>query len=276
MSRPRIGLRIEAGRDRDGRPEGFDALEFSSGQVVALVGPTGSGKTRLLADIERLSRGDSPTGRRVSLTGTAATPGGDRDRSAPPSVGPAHPPPPPPRWAVARISQTMQFFLDLTVREFVEMHAQARADSGAVDVEEVRRWTNSLAGEPVTLDQPLASLSGGQARALMVADLVLVSRSPILLIDEIENAGIDRHAALRFLIRKERLVFVATHDPLIALRSHARLVLAGGGVREVLPTTPGERDLARRLAARDREVARLREAIRIGKVLGGSSTRKSS
>lgn len=275
MSRSRIGLRIEAGRDRDGRPEGFDAIEFSSGQVVALVGPTGSGKTRLLADIERLSLGDSPTGRRVSLTGAAATPGKDRDRVAPPT--PDHRVAPPTRhWAVARISQTMQFFLDLTVREFIEMHAQARADKGAVAIEEVYRWTNALAGEPVTPDQPLAALSGGQARALMVADLVLVSRSPILLIDEIENAGIDRHAALRFLIRKERLVFVATHDPLIALRSHARLVLAGGGVRQVLATTPGERVLARRLAARDREVARLREAIRIGKVLGGSSRKESA
>lgn len=257
MSRPRTGLRIEAGRDRDGRPEGFGVLEFQAGQVIALVGPTGSGKTRFLADIERLSQGDSPTGRRVSLTGGERTPGGDRR-------------------AVARISQTMQFFLDLTVREFIELHAQARPDGEAVAIEEVCRWTNALAGEPVTPDQPLAALSGGQARALMVADLVLVSRSRILLIDEIENAGIDRHAALRFLIRKERLVFVATHDPLIALRSHARLVLAVGGVRQVLATTPGERALARRLAARDREVARLREAIRIGKVLGGSSREEST
>lgn len=257
MSRSGIGLRIEAGRDRDGRPEGFDVLEFRAGQVVALVGPTGSGKTRLLADIERLSQGDSPTGRRVSLTGTAGRTGRGRH-------------------AVARISQTMQFFLDLTVREFVEMHAQARADGGPVAIEEVCRWTNALAGEPVSPDQPLAALSGGQARALMVADLVLVSRSPILLIDEIENAGIDRHAALRFLIRKERLVFVATHDPLIALRSHARLVLGGGGVRKVLATTPGERALARRLAARDREVARLREAIRSGRTLGAPATRGAS
>lgn len=243
MSRTRIGLRIEAGRDREGRPEGFDTLEFQAGQVVAIVGPTGSGKTRLLADIERLSDGDTPTGRRVFLTGWL----GARHR------------------AVARISQGMQFFLDLTVREFIEMHARARSDTVALD--EVLWWTNSLAGEPVERDQPLASLSGGQARALMVADLVLVSRSPILLIDEIENAGIDRHAALRFLIRKERMVFVATHDPLIALRSHARLVLAGGGVRRVLSTSPEERRLARRLATQDRQVARLREAIRSGAIL---------
>ncbi len=248
MSRPRWVLEIEAGHDREGRPERFSTLRFSPGQVVALVGPTGSGKTRLLADIERLSRGDSPTGRRVSLVGLGG-------------AGDSH------RRPVARISQTMQFFLDLSVREFIEMHAQACPDRGPVDIEEVQRWTNALAGEPVTLDQPLASLSGGQARALMVADLVLVSRSPVLLIDEIENAGIDRHAALRFLIRKERLVFVATHDPLIALRSHMRLVLAGGGVRQVLMTTPHERDLARVLARRDREIARLRMAIRSGGVL---------
>ena len=32
----------------------------------------------------------------------------------------------------------------------------------------------------------------GQTRALMIADTALVSASPIVLIDEIENAGIDR------------------------------------------------------------------------------------
>lgn len=253
MNKLAFTLRIEAGRDRTGRPEAFDTLEFRPGQVVALVGPTGSGKTRLLADIERLSRGDSPTGRRVSLTDKDAGTGWNR-------------------WAVARISQTMQFFLDLTVREFIEMHSQARSDGEPADLSEVLHWTNALAGEPVALDQPLATLSGGQARALMVADLVLVSRSPILLIDEIENAGIDRHAALRFLIRKERLVFVATHDPLIALRSHVRLVLSQGGVCGVLYTSPAERELSRRLAYWDRTVAKLRHAIRSGAVL----TRKRS
>lgn len=244
MSKAQVVLKIHAGRDRAGNREGFDTLDFLLGQVVALVGPTGSGKTRFLADVERLSPGDSPTGRRVVLVGL------DSDGAV----------------ATSRISQTMQFFLDLTVAEFIQMHAEARCV--VIDPEEVCRWTNLLAGEPVSLDQPLASLSGGQARALMVADVVLVSRAPIVLIDEIENAGIDRHAALKFLIKKDKLVFVATHDPLIALRCDLRLVMARGGVQKVVHTTPQEKRIAQRLAAQDRRLLKLRNAIRLGHVIG--------
>jgi len=35
----------------------------------------------------------------------------------------------------------------------------------------------------------LLNLSGGQSRALMVSDVANISISPIILIDEIENAG---------------------------------------------------------------------------------------
>jgi len=134
-------------------------------------------------------------------------------------------------------------------------------------VSSVIGWANRLAGEPIDPDQPLAALSGGQARALMVADMVLVSDSPVLLIDEIENAGIDRYAALSFLLSKDRLVFVATHDPLIALRSGHRLVLGEGAIRQVLETTPGERKRAQQLARTERRVAAMRDQLRSGEVL---------
>ena len=242
-----VTLRIDPGRAKDGSPESFEPLEFRSGEVVALVGPTGSGKTRLLADVERLTTGDSPTARRVTLTG------------APEGVVESG-------FAVARITQSMQFFLDLTAGEFVDLHARARGREGGVGVE-VIQWANRLAGEPFDAAQPLASLSGGQTRALMVADVVLVSDAPVLLIDEIENAGIDRHAALDFLIRKGRLVFVATHDPLIALRARCRLVLAGGAIRQVRPTSAAERRLVVSLSTMDRKLSALRDRLRRGEGL---------
>ncbi len=63
---------------------------------------------------------------------------------------------------------------------------------------------NKLAGESFELDTPITSLSGGQSRALMIADTAILSESPIVLIDEIENAGIDRKKALKLLVKEEK------------------------------------------------------------------------
>ena len=51
----------------------------------------------------------------------------------------------------------------------------------------------------------------------MIADTAVLSASPVVLIDEIENAGIDRQQALDILIREEKIVLMATHDPILAL-----------------------------------------------------------
>ena len=61
---------------------------------------------------------------------------------------------------------------------------------------------NDLAGERFSADVSLTQLSGGQTRALMIADIALLSASPIVLIDEIENAGIDRKRSLDLLDRE--------------------------------------------------------------------------
>ncbi len=240
-----VRMVIESGRDKNGRPESFDTLSFTSGQVVAIVGPTGSGKTRLLSDLERLSPGDSPTGRKIRLTGV------------PDAVVDSG-------FAVGRISQTMQFFLDLSVNDFVVMHLDARGDGRKIQPDAVVAAANSLTGEPMSAGQPLAALSGGQARALMVADLVMVVDAPVLLIDEIENAGIDRHAAMDFLVKRNRLVFMATHDPLVALRAGTRIVLSEGGIRRVLTTSNTEVEVLGALEVADRRTSAMRELLRRG------------
>ena len=55
-------LTLTAGRDKSGRPEKTD-IHFRPGRITALLGPTGSGKSRFLGDIESLAAGDTPTGR---------------------------------------------------------------------------------------------------------------------------------------------------------------------------------------------------------------------
>ena len=82
--------------------------------------------------------------------------------------------------------------------------------------------------------------SGGQSRALMIADIALLCDSPIVLIDEIENAGIDKERALGLLQRHDKLVLVVTHDPHTALMSRRRIVMGGGAVAAVVERSPQE------------------------------------
>ncbi len=244
-----LELSIRGGTCKDGEPEPVPHVALRAGEVVALVGPTGSGKTRLLADVERLAIGDSPTGRHVTLTGQPK-PRTDVAR------------------LVARISQSMGFYLDATAEELLVMHAEYR---GHADPSERARaaldWANRISGEGFAGDAPLAALSGGQARALMVADTVIVSACPVVLIDEIENAGIDRTLALRFLLEHQSIAILATHDPLIALQAPRRIVMAGGGMTHSITRTPAELELLEKLSEQQHEREVLQQKLRSGLTL---------
>lgn len=246
---PEPVLVIEAGRDRDGAAEGFGAISLRAGDLVAVVGPTGCGKSRLLADIEWLSEGDSPSGRRVRLDGFEDDP--DLDS------GTHH--------RVAQLSQSMQFTLDLSVGAFLALHAKARerTDSDTVVAATIAAAC-TLCGESFTEATHLAALSGGQSRALMIADTALIAVAPVVLVDEVENAGVDRRKALDLLVAGDKIVLMATHDPLLALLAPRRLVLARGGVRQVRTRTAAEEHLLAELEARDALQMRLRERLRQG------------
>nr|MDA3843052.1 hypothetical protein [Candidatus Kapabacteria bacterium] len=47
-------IRIVSGKDKTGGVESVKELVIKQGEVVAFVGPTGSGKSRLLSDVESL------------------------------------------------------------------------------------------------------------------------------------------------------------------------------------------------------------------------------
>jgi ABC-type lipoprotein export system ATPase subunit len=241
-------ITLHGGRDKDGKPENFE-INLIPGQISAIVGPTGSGKSRLLADIEWMASGDTPTGRRILINGVAPDP---RLRFSLEHK------------VVAQLSQNMNFVLDATVEEFIIMHAESRMVNNSSIVEEVMAQANELAGEPFTAGTAVTALSGGQSRALMIADTAILSASPVVLIDEIENAGIDRKLALGLLVRKEKIILVATHDPILALMCCQRLVIKNGAVASIVKTSPLEQDNLARLERLDFVVQSLRQSIRAG------------
>jgi len=242
-------LTLLGGHDKQGASEALE-LVFHAGEVVCIVGPTGSGKSRLLADIECLAQGDTPTGRRVLVNG--AEPSMERRYA-------------PDRKLVAQLSQNMNFVVDLSVRELIEMHARCRMVANPEGMAlTVIACANALTGEKFAADSAVTQLSGGQTRALMIADAALLSASPVVLIDEIENAGVDRKRALDLLVGGAKIVLISTHDPLLALRGARRLVIRNGGIAEVLETSAAERRNLEHIERLDNALMGIREQLRAG------------
>lgn len=246
-------LTILPGTNKSGDREGFDKLNFEPKTITSIVGPTGSGKSRLLADIEWVAQGDTPTKRKILIN----------DQQ------------PDNAWRfsgnkklVAQLSQNMNFVMDLTVKEFLELHAKSRMVSDADDlINRIISSANQLAGEKFSPDTAITALSGGQSRALMIADTALLSQSPVVLIDEIENAGIDRKKALEILTGEDKIVLMATHDPLLALMADQRIVIQNGGIHRIIKTSAEERALMAELEQADIKHQKMRSALRRGDVL---------
>ncbi len=242
-------ITIIGGFDKNGTPE--EALiTIPTGTVVCIVGPTGSGKSRLLADIEWIAQQDTPTKRTILVNGQK--PHLQQRFSVEHKL-------------VAQLSQNMNFVMDLTVEEFVGMHAESRmVDNGKEITRYIIAKANELAGEKFPADIPVTALSGGQSRALMIADAAFLSVCPIVLIDELENAGIDRRQALRLLVDKQKIVLMATHDPILALMGDMRLVIKNGGISQVIYTSEQERRILTILEKTDRQLSAIRDALRNG------------
>jgi ABC-type lipoprotein export system ATPase subunit len=241
-------LTILGGHDKAGNPEELD-ITLIPGDILCIVGPTGAGKSRFLGDIECLAQGDTPTGRRILIDQPGAT---GRFTGK----------------LVAQLSQNMNFIMDLTVREFILMHAESRnLDAEEALVTRIVFAANQLTGEALSPETPLTQLSGGQSRSLMIADTALLSPAPVVLIDELENAGVDRQKALEILVGADKIVLVSTHDPVMALLGQRRLCIRGGAVRHIITTTPQERQNALLMAAINERFLALRELLRNGETL---------
>lgn len=244
-------ITILGGHDKQGNEEPVEKVVVKKGEIFGVVGPTGSGKSSLIADIEQLAQKDTFSGRKILVDGKE--PSYD-DRTNPRKK------------MVAQLSQNMNFLADMSVGDFLNLHAKCRGASNKC-VNAVVDLANTLTGEPIKNEHELTILSGGQSRALMVADVAIISNSPIVLIDEIENAGIRKHDALKALAGHGKIVMVVTHDPVLALMADKRIVMKNGGMQNVVNTSEKEKRMSIKLNKIDELMLNLRDRVRNGEVL---------
>lgn len=251
-------ITILPGTTKSGEPEAFEAITICPGDTISIVGPTGSGKTAFINDIEVFAQGDTITGRKVLVNG-----------GEPPELfirDPAYKP-------IAMITQNTKCLADLTVDEFLGMHILARRSDEENLSERTIELANRFTGESIHGTSRMSSLSGGQTRSLMIADAVMISNAPILLLDEIENAGIFKEEVIRCLRKLNKAVLFVTHDPYVSLLSDRRIVMGNGEIRMVV--TPGdmEKDTLIEITKLDEMLSVIRERIRVGEIIsdGGRS-----
>ncbi len=243
-------ITILGGNGKDSCEEMVKKVDLTMGNIISIVGPTGCGKTTLINDIELFANHNTPSNRQVLINDEPIP----DDFTFDPSKHP-----------IAMISQHTNFLSDLPVGEFLTIHATVR---GAADidkvVEETVQFANQLTGEAINKETAMTELSGGQTRSLLIADAVIIGNSPIILLDEIENAGINKTKALELLKYYEKIFVFVTHDPTIALLSDMRIIMKNGAMQKLVTSNPEEKNVAGELMKIDNIILHFRGLIRTG------------
>lgn len=181
------------------------SLSVSAGQIYALVGPDGAGKTTALRTMVGLLKPDKTGGGQVRVLGEDPVDSSPRVRSA-----------------LGYMPQRFALYGDLTIDEnlafFGEMHGLDRAT-----FRERRERLLALTRLAPFGDRRADALSGGMYKKLALA-CALLPRPSILILDEPTN-GVDP------VSRRElwRLLFELTRDGLAVLISTAYLDEAARG-----------------------------------------------
>lgn len=231
-------ITILPGYNKDHQRETFESIQLIAGHIYGVVGPTGSGKTQLLDDIERLNPGDGVSKRKIFS---------DKQPS------------------IHHLSQKMHYMVDMAVKEFILLYGESIGEV-SLDNYSLRiiDKANTLCGEAIKPTDQLTRLSGGQSRALMIATVAMNKDSDIVLLDEIENAGINRLQVLETLRTSNKIVIMITHDPLLALQADYRLILKNGGIQNIIPRNCYEESLSRQLYVIDEYISQIRSSLREG------------
>jgi len=243
---------ICGGHGRNGSKEAVDKIELKMGNVLSIVGLTGSGKTALINDIALFANRNTPSGRTVLINDQIPT-----EEMQNPAMNP-----------IALITQHTNFLSDLPVKKFLETHISVRQHGNPeLALKQTLDFANQLTGEPILLQNAMTELSGGQSRALLIADAVIVCSSPIILLDEIENAGIYRTRALELLKQYKKIFVFVTHDPVIALLSDFRIIMQNGAMQKLIVTCEEEKEAVKEIKKLDDLLVRLRNKMRAGELL---------
>lgn len=245
-------ITILPGKNRNGDVENFSSISIRPGDTISIVGPTGSGKSALINDIEVFASGDTVTGRTILVNKRQAPEDFVRDPAKKP---------------VALITQNTKCLADMTVEDFLAMHVRSRKIYDDKIVELTIALANQFTGEKIRPEVRMTTLSGGQTRSLMVADAIMVSDAPIILLDEVENAGIFKEKVIECLRMHHKALIFVTHDPVVSLLSAKRIVMKNGAVEKVLEPGDEEKDALEEIIRMDQTFYRMRELIRAGEII---------
>jgi len=245
-------ITILPGSDKSGNPENFSHISLTAGETVSIVGPTGSGKTAFITDIELLAQQDTSTGRRILVNGEVP----HEEVRYNPALKP-----------IAMITQNTKCFADLSTKEFLGIHARARGITETQVIMDTIELANKFTGEKIDKDTKVTVLSGGQTRSLLIADAILIGAAPIILLDEIENAGIFKQEVIKIIQNTGKIIVFVTHDPVIALSTQKRIIIENGAAKKILNQNELELWAAHSLLELDRKVGTIREQLRAGNVI---------
>lgn len=195
-------------------------LEIRRGESVAIIGPSGTGKSTLLSLLAGL---DQPSSGKILLNNTDLNSLNDKQRA---EFRNQH---------ISFVFQAFHLLPDLTALQNVMLPLQIRNHKEAE--QEAAAWLEKV-GLGERLDHKPAELSGGEQQRVAIARSF--ATEPTLLFADEPTGNLDEHTGEQiiqqlFSLNQEQqtTLILITHDPLLAKRCQRALRLHNGTLEEI-------------------------------------------